>query len=216
LVSLAMTAQTVVDYETTQEDNNPSKAQSVFIVNCQVMSVDSVQNIQKQDIDNVSVVGNRERISKVFNVEADSAVIIETKQAVDSRIFDICEQMPQFPGGEGELMKWIAMNIKYPKLATENGVQGRVFVQFIVEKDGRLTSPTIIDSPKSSGASMVVVNAAMTDKQRTNAEAHNAGVQALRDEAIRVINAMPRWTPGKQKGKAVRSKFVLPITYRLN
>lgn len=226
LVSLAMTAQTVVDYETTQEDNNPSKAQSVFIVNGQVMSVDSVQNIQKQDIDNVSVVGNRERISKVFNVEADSAVIIETKQAVDSRIFDICEQMPQFPGGGEKLMGFIAHNTKYPKEATEWGVMGRVVVKFVVEKDGRITSPTVVltkglDEP-SDTAVAVTVNGylkEMTEEQRREAEAQDAGLKAgmkaLEAEAVRVVNAMPKWEPGRQNGQTVRCYYALPVTFRL-
>jgi hypothetical protein len=63
---------------------------------------------------------------------------------------------------------------------------------------------------------MVVVNANMPDKQRQDAEAHNRAVQALRDEAIRVVNAMPKWNAGMQRGKAVRTKFVIPISYRLN
>ena len=130
-------------------------------------------------------------------------------------VFEICEQLPQFPGGEVGLMKWLAQNIKYPTKAMEYGVQGRVLVQFIVEKDGSLSNFTIVDSPKSSGANMVVVNAQMTDKQRKDAETHNAGVKLLREEAIRVVKAMPKWTPGKQKGKVVRCKFLIPVSYRL-
>ena len=130
-------------------------------------------------------------------------------------VFDVCEQMPTFPGGDAKLMEFISRNIKYPEVATKNGVQGRVLVQFIVEKDGSLTNAKILDNPKSSPLNMVVDTAMMPDKERQDAEAHNAGVQALRDEAIRVISAMPRWTPGKQKGKAVRCHFVIPVTYRL-
>ena len=131
------------------------------------------------------------------------------------KVFEICEQLPQFPGGEVGLMKWLAQNIKYPTKAMEYGVQGRVLVQFIVEKDGSLSNFTIVDSPKSSGANMVVVNAHMTDKQRKDAETHNAGVKLLREEVIRVVKAMPKWTPGKQKGKVVRCKFLIPVSYRL-
>ena len=192
-----------------------SKKSYLFIVDGEEVTDEAFRQLPPDAIVSAKVM-DVGQAKKTYGAKGSRGATVVTTSLSSDPVFDICEQMPQFPGGEGELMKWIAMNIKYPKLATENGVQGRVFVQFIVEKDGRLTSPTIIDSPKSSGASMVVVNAAMTDKQRTDAEAHNAGVQALRDEAIRVINAMPRWTPGKQKGKAVRSKFVLPITYRLN
>ena len=192
-----------------------SKKSYLFIVDGEEVTDEAFRQLPPDAIVSAKVM-DVGQAKKAYGAKGSRGATVVTTSLSSDPVFDICEQMPQFPGGEGELMKWIAMNIKYPKLATENGVQGRVFVQFIVEKDGRLTSPTIIDSPKSSGASMVVVNAAMTDKQRADAEAHNAGVQALRDEAIRVINAMPRWTPGKQKGKAVRSKFVLPITYRLN
>ena len=150
------------------------------------------------------------------------ATIIETKQAAsdthqqDDPVFNVCEQVPSFPGGEVKLMEFIARNIKYPEAATKSGVQGRVIVQFIVEKDGSLTNATVLENPKKSAVNMVVVTANMPDKQRQDAEAHNAGVQALRDEAIRMVQAMPQWSPGKQNGKAVRCRFVIPVTFRLN
>ena len=134
---------------------------------------------------------------------------------VDEPIFDVCEQMPSFPGGEAELMGFIARNIKYPKVAEENGVQGRILVKFIIEKDGSLSNAKVLENPKGSGASPVVVTAMMPEKERQDAEGHNAGVQAMRDEAIRVVNAMPRWSPGKQNGNVVRCNFVIPVTYRL-
>ena len=143
------------------------------------------------------------------------ATVVKKKQQGDDKIFDICEQLPQFPGGEVKLMEFISRNIKYPEAATKYGVQGRVFVQFVVEKDGSLSNAKVLENPKSSGANMVVVTTTMTEQRRQDAEGHNAGVQAMRDEAIRVINAMPRWLPGKQQGKPVRCKYVLPITYRL-
>ena len=160
---------------------------------------------------------------KVFGEKGRyGATVIETKTAAtdaapqkEEKVFDVCEQMPTFPGGEAKLMEFIARNIKYPEVATKNGVQGRILVQFIVEKDGGLSNVKVLENPKSSKANMVVVTAMMPDKERQDAEAHNAGVQALRDEALRMVNAMPRWTPGKQNGKAVRCHFVIPVTYRL-
>jgi len=228
LASLAMTARTVVDYKTSQAGNNPSKTKSVLIVNGKVMPEDSVQNIQKQDIDNVSVVGNRDRLKKVFNVDADNAVIIQTKKAVGDPIFDVCEQMPQFPGGNAALMQFIARNVKYPKVATEWGVMGRVVVKFVVEKDGQITSPAVVlttglDEPSDTAATAATVNVylkEMTEKQRREAEAQEAGLkagkQALKDEAVRLVNAMPKWEPGKQNGQTVRCYYTIPVTYRLN
>ncbi|MBQ6208868.1 MAG: M56 family metallopeptidase [Prevotella sp.] len=139
------------------------------------------------------------------------------KEQQDDLVFDVCEQLPRFPGGEVEMMQFIAKNIKYPKEAIECGIQGRVKVQFVVEKDGSLTNLRVVESSQdTSEANMITVNGFGNDKERQDAETHNAGVQALRDEALRVVKAMPRWTPGKQQGKVVRVKYTVPVTYRLN
>ena len=102
--------------------------------------------------------------------------------------FDVVEQMPEYPGGIQEMMKFLSENVKYPVAAMKTGVQGRVVVQFIVEKDGTVTSGKVMRS----------VN------------------EELDAEALRVVNAMPKWTPGKQKGQAVRVKYTLPISFRLS
>ena len=102
-------------------------------------------------------------------------------------VFDVVEQMPQFPGGVGELMKFLSETVKYPEAAEKTGTQGRVIATFVVETDGSI-----------SGAKVV------------------KGVSPELDtEALRVINAMPKWTPGMQKGKPVRVKYTIPITFRL-
>ena len=191
------------------------KGKTVYIVDGKETTEEEVSKLRNEDIVFVDVIGSRESV-KALNVEADKAVIIQTKQQGDDKIFDICEQLPSFPGGEAELMGFIAKNIKYPEAATKYGVQGRVIVQFIVEKDGSLSNVKVLENPKKSDANMVVVTAMMPEKERQDAEGHNAGVQAIRDEAIRVVKAMPKWTPAKQRGKAVRSRFTIPVTYRLN
>ena len=191
------------------------KGKTVYVVNGERISHEAVSHIAQEDIENVTVVSNKELCSR-YDAEADRVVLLQTKQKADDKVFDICEQMPQFPGGDAKLMEFIARNIKYPAKALEYGVQGRVLVQFVVEKDGSLSGAKIIDMPKSSGASPVTVTATMSEQQRKDAEGHNAGVQALRDEATRVVNAMPRWTPGRQRGQAVRCKFTIPVTFRLN
>ena len=95
--------------------------------------------------------------------------------------------MPSFPGGMPELMSWLNQNIKYPVIAAENGVQGRVIVQFVVEKDGSITDVKVAKSVDPS----------------------------LDKEASRVVSAMPKWTPGKQNGSAVRVKYTVPVTFKL-
>ena len=199
-----------------------SKKGSLLVIDGKEVSREEFNRIEPEAIASVTVM-DVGPAKKVFGEKGRyGATVIETKQTAteaapqkEEDVFDVCEQMPGFPGGDAKLMEFIARNIKYPEVATKNGVQGRVLVQFIVEKDGSLTNAKILDNPKSSLLNMVVVTAMMPDKERQDAEAHNAGVQALRDEAIRVINAMPRWTPGKQKGKAVRCHYVIPVTYRL-
>ena len=105
----------------------------------------------------------------------------------DENIYDTVEQMPEFPGGLSACMSYIARNVKYAKIALENGIQGRVVVQFCVEKDGSISNTIVTKS----------VN------------------PYLDKEALRVVSSMPKWTPGKQKGKPVRVKYTLPVHFRL-
>ena len=194
-----------------------TKGKTAYIVDGELTSEDEVGKINKEDITSVDVISSAESIKKAYHVDADEAIVVQTKKQGDDPIFDLVEELPHFPGGDVELMQYIARNIKYPKIATENGVQGRVIVRFIVEKDGSLTNPEVLaTSPGIGEAIPIEVTSYKTDKERQDAEDHNAGVQALRDEAIRVVKAMPKWTPGKQSGKVVRCRYSIPVTYRLN
>ena len=106
----------------------------------------------------------------------------------NNMVYDVVEVMPQFPGGQIAMLKYIMENIKYPKQIMEEGIQGRVTVSFIVEKDGRVSNVRLLRS-----------------------------VQPLLDkEAIRVVKSMPKWTPGKHNGKPVRVRFNLPVMFKLN
>lgn len=103
-------------------------------------------------------------------------------------VFDVVEVMPQFPGGQIAMMKYIMENMKYPKQAMKEGIQGRVTVRFIVEKDGSISDVKPILSVHP----------------------------LLNKEAVRVVESMPKWTPGKQNGKPVRVRFNLPVMFKLN
>lgn len=103
------------------------------------------------------------------------------------KIFEAVEQQASFPGGQGALMKWLSSNLRYPELAQQNNVQGKVIVKFTVEKDGSISNPVVVRG---------------VDK-------------ALDKEAIRVVRKMPKWSPGKNNGAAVRSYFTLPVTFKL-
>lgn len=105
----------------------------------------------------------------------------------EEEIFVVAENMPSFPGGDAALLQYLGKNIKYPTISAETGTQGRVIVQFVVDKDGTITNPVVVKSVD-----------AYLDK-----------------EALRVINAMPKWTPGKQRNQPVRVKYTLPVMFRL-
>ena len=103
-------------------------------------------------------------------------------------VFQVVEEMPEFPGGMGECLKFLGKNIKYPVEAQKAGVQGKVIVQFVVEKDGNIANPKVVRSIDPD----------------------------LDGEAIRVISIMPKWKPGMQKGQPVRVKYTVPVTFRLD
>lgn len=113
--------------------------------------------------------------------------VVEEEEESTQQIFTIVEEMPDFPGGQAALMSFINKSIKYPVIAQENGIQGRVSCSFVVNKDG-----SIVDAEVLRGVD-----------------------PSLDKEALRVINSMPKWKPGKQRGKPVRVKYTVPITFRL-
>ena len=106
----------------------------------------------------------------------------------DERAFDVVEEMPQFPGGAAKLLEFLSLNIKYPEDAAKAGTQGRVIATFVVEKDGSISDAHVVKSVSPS----------------------------LDAEALRVLDAMPAWTPGKQGGQPVRVKYTVPINFRLS
>jgi len=111
----------------------------------------------------------------------------EDEEIVETEIFTVVESMPEFPGGMGELMKFLAQNIKYPPLAKESGIQGRVFINFVVEPTGAISNVKIL---RGIGG-------------------------GCDEEAVRVVESMPKWKPGKQRGKNVRVSYNLPVKFTL-
>ena len=125
--------------------------------------------------------------AKEETVAPDSVVAVPTDSVAKDEVFMVAEQMPEFPGGMKELLKFLQDNLKYPESAKKNNLQGRVIVQFVVEKDG---TPTEFN----------VVRAVNPD---------------LDAEALRVLKTMPKWKPGMQRGEVVRVKYTVPVTFRL-
>lgn len=133
-----------------------------------------------------NVVGNDENGEVLKAKEVIATEPVKPKEE-ENKVFDVVEQMPSYPGGNGALMQYLSKNIKYPVVAEENGIQGRVICTFVVEKDGSVTDVRVAKSVDPS----------------------------LDKEAVRVVSSMPKWIPGKQNGSAVRVKYTLPVTFRL-
>lgn len=138
-------------------------------------------------IGSFNVEGNDEVGGAVLKAKDEIKAPEPPKHEEETKIFTVVEQMPLFPGGDAALMAYLRDNIHYPTVAAENGVQGRVVVGFVVERDGSITDVNVLRSVDPS----------------------------LDREAMRVVKGMPRWTPGKQNGSAVRVKYQVPVTFRL-
>ena len=138
-------------------------------------------NVETEDININAEVEQNEIIEEYVAPE-----VVE-EEVVEQEIFQIVEEMPQFPGGEAKLMEYVAKNIKYPQIARETGIQGRVFVGFVVEPDGSISNVKLL---RGIGG-------------------------GCDEEAMRVIKSLPKWKPGKQRGKAVRVSYQIPVFFKL-
>ena len=122
------------------------------------------------------------------NAEIEQIVAVEEEEVEDDQPFLRAETMPSFQGGDlNTFRKWVQDNVRFPQIALENGIQGRVTLSFVIEKDGRLTNIQVLQTPDRS----------------------------LSEEAIRVLNKSPKWSPGKQRNQTVRVKYTLPVDFRV-
>jgi len=166
--------------QTTPPPPPPPPAPEVFN-NIEVKDNDEeIEEVEIQSVDAIDI------DIPIFDLGLDSGPT-DVEEADGQEIFQLVEQQPEFPGGEEALMKFIKKTLKYPALAAEYNIQGRVTLAFVVEKDGSIGGIEVMRSPADE----------------------------LSKEAIRVVNCMPKWKAGKQRGKPVRVRFVLPITFRL-
>ncbi len=150
-----------------------------------------------QEVEVLKVVEDEKEVAHVDIVTEDTkedVVIappvekVEEKEEDEEVIFVVVETMPEFPGGQAALFKYLSENVKYPVIAQENGIQGRVICQFVVNKDGAIVDVEVVRS---------------------------GGDASLDKEAVRVIKSMPKWNPGKQRGKPVRVKYTVPVNFKL-
>ena len=185
----------------------------LLVIDGKVATKEQLQALDQGTIDNITVLKDKKEVLDVYakmfkadtsngiifintkeyvkNGKKESVVVVKAKkpqeEADPEGAFDVVEQMPEYPGGAPEMMKFVATNVKYPEEAYSKAIEGRVLVQFIIEKDGSISGTKVVKS----------VN------------------EALDAEALRVVENMPKWKPGKQNGKDVRVKYTIPITFRL-
>jgi protein TonB len=147
-----------------------------------------VLNIVEDDAEiEETTIASTEDNAEFVEIQDDVPIVVEEPEE-EEQIFQVVENQPEFPGGMAELMKFLQKNMKYPSICQEQGIQGRVIVQFVVNTDGSIVDAQVVKP----------VN------------------PYLDKEALRVVSIMPKWSPGKQRGKAVRVRFTLPVTFRLN
>ena len=182
-------------------DGKPVEDPDKFMRDLDPATIDHIEVLKSEEL--------KELYSKIYNADAKEGVIVITTKAHAAKhqdkqekevaevsgdaqdpegAFDVVEQMPEFPGGAGEMMKFIATTVKYPEAAMKYGKQGRVIATFIVEADGTVSNIKVVKSV----------------------------CEELDAEAVRVIGLMPKWTPGKQNGKEVRVKYTIPVSFRLS
>ena len=165
--------------QTTQETTSPPPPPPVQEV--------EVLNVVEDDVETESIEINTED-DKDVEVVIAAPVEAPVEEEEEEVVFVVVETMPEFPGGQQALFKYLSENVKYPVIAQENGIQGRVICQFVVNKDGSIVDVEVVRS---------------------------GGDASLDKEAVRVIKSMPKWKPGKQRGKAVRVKYTVPVNFRL-
>ncbi len=146
-----------------------------------------VLNVVEDDVETQEIEINTED-DKNTEVIIQAPVEVQEEEEEEEVVFVVVEKMPEFPGGQQALFKYLSENVKYPVIAQENGIQGRVICQFVVNKDGKIVDVEVVRS---------------------------GGDPSLDKEAVRVIKSMPNWKPGQQRGKAVRVKYTVPVNFRL-
>lgn len=151
----------------------------------QVTQIQVVEDdVEVEDEIDINAEVDQDEIIEEYEYEAPE---IEEEEIVEAEVFIVVEEMPEFPGGAAKMMEYIQSNLKYPMMARESDIQGRVFVNFVVEPDGSISNVNVM---RGIGG-------------------------GCDEEAVRVINSMPKWKPGKQRGSAVRVSFTVPIIFKL-
>ncbi|MDD7437513.1 MAG: TonB family protein [Bacteroidales bacterium] len=185
-ISTDFVIEEIEDIQITPQDEQqplpePEIQQEVVVEELTIVEDD----VKVADVQIVSVDDAANKLQQTFTPPAPTQRSRE--EVAEDHIFEYLEEMPEFPGGQAEMMKWLQKNVQYPPIAAENNIQGRVMVSFVVEPNGSISNVQIA-----------------------------RGVDPNLDkEAVRVVKNMPKWKPGMQTGKPVRARFTLPVQFRL-
>lgn len=151
----------------------------------QVTKIEIVEDdVEVEDDLDLNAEVSQDEIIEEYTYEAPA---MEEEEIVEAEIFKVVEEMPEFPGGAAKLLEYIGKNVKYPMMARESDIQGKVFVQFVVEPDGSISKVQLL---RGIGG-------------------------GCDEEAMRVVQSMPKWKPGKQRGAPVRVQYMVPIVFKL-
>ncbi|MBQ0007537.1 MAG: energy transducer TonB [bacterium] len=172
-----------LEIEQTMQEETPPPPEPEEIPEEVIEEITIVEDDKKVEATNFTSEDN----SKTAVQIVQTPVVVEAEEEEEDKIFQVVEEQPSFPGGTEALMKYFQSNIRYPVMAQEMGIQGKVICQFTVRKDGSIGDVVVLRS---------------ADK-------------ALDAEAIRLVSKMPKWKPGKQRGKAVHCKFTVPVVFKL-
>ena len=218
----------------------PEDAQPLIVLNGQIVEIpqdaakdimeeeqlSKLINVNPEDIESITVLQKDAAVAKFGDKGANGAIVITTKGAEaksvsetkEDSIYNVVAHNAQYPGGEGECYKFLAMNLRYPQLCKDFAVQGRVIVNFVVEKDGSISNIHKVRGPgkELSQVDVVSYKEENPDSQVQLVEGQDLG-ELLYEEAERVLKLMPKWEPAKDKdGNVVRSRFIIPVIFRLN
>jgi len=193
-VALEWTEQEVTKYEVTDTEFLFEEEVEIQQTSQETPPPPPPPAVQEVEVLNVVEDNVETETIEVTTEETETEVVIAApveapvEEEEEEVVFVVVESMPEFPGGQQALFKYLSDNVKYPVIAQENGIQGRVICQFVVNKDGSIVDVEVVRS---------------------------GGDPSLDKEAIRVIKSMPKWKPGKQRGKAVRVKYTVPVNFKL-
>lgn len=170
-----------LDIPQTQQQTPPPPPPQIQEINALIVVDDN------KEVESIDITSEDNKTDELIIAPPVEEIPEEPEEGIDVP-FMIVEKAPEFPGGQKALFKYLSENVKYPVMAQENGIQGKVVCQFVVNRDGSIVDIEVVRS---------------------------AGDPSLDKEAVRVIKSMPKWKPGKQSGKTVRVKFTLPVNFRL-